>query len=598
MSSRKNFRDWPLRRKLGALGFALASLVLLLTTATFTAVDFRASRLALLEHVSSIGDLVAENAGPLLVARHRNAAQALLTSLCHDPNVYSAAIYDAQGMLVVAVNPGNASPMPPSLHEPHSKYFDWHGSLLVSVPIPSSEGTAGSIYIRATTRPTWIRLAKNSFYAFCGFTVMMLLLVVGASRIRRFVSGPISNLVAATREVTQTQNYSLRVEKMGNDELGELADSFNTMIAHIAERDAQLQASAALHRSIALATNDMIWTADPHFRFVESQKSWQDYTGQAVDDPTRLDWISALHPDDREPIAEIALGSIERGDAFMAEARLYHAPSDSYRWTVAKTEPVYAADGSLQSWIGTVSDIHDRKLAETALAKTASELAETNAELESFAHIVSHDLKAPLRGIASLGQWLYEDYYELLGEDGRENLDLLITRTQRMHNLIEGVLRYSQTGRSEGHPEDLDSGAIVRETVAAVEIPAGTKVTITDDFPVVHYDATQLRQVLQNLLDNAIKHAEGQSVTIKITCEEAQSCWQFAVSDTGPGIDPEQRTRIFEMFQTLKPRDEFESTGIGLALVKRIVERHGGRVGVAENSGPGATFWFTVPKPT
>lgn len=240
--------------------------------------------------------------------------------------------------------------------------------------------------------------------------------------------------------------------------------------------------------------------------------------------------------------------------------------------------------------------VAERARAEADLRDNAAELRRSNQDLQEFAYVVSHDLKAPLRAISSLAGWIAEDYAPLLPAEGRENLSLLIGRAHRMNSLIEGILQYSRAGRNDVTLEAVDSKTLCTEVVAALSPPRSINVVIGDAMPVVVYDQTHLSQVFQNLIDNGVKHLGKPAGEIVVSAHDLPVVWEFHVKDDGVGIPQEHFDRIFKLFQTLKPKDEVESTGIGLSLVKRIVERHGGNVGVRSTLGQGSEFFFTIPK--
>jgi signal transduction histidine kinase len=210
---------------------------------------------------------------------------------------------------------------------------------------------------------------------------------------------------------------------------------------------------------------------------------------------------------------------------------------------------------------------------------------------------VSHDLKAPLRGIGSLASWLVTDYADKLDDAGRENLALLTSRVTRLNALIDGILAYSRAGRSreERCPVDLDHvGRNVAEMLAP---PAHIGIEFETPLPCVLAEPTKMQQVFQNLLSNAIKFMDKPAGRIRVRCDADDGQWHFQVADNGPGIEEKYFDRIFQLFQTLAPRDEVEGTGVGLALVKKIIEHEGGRVWVTSKPGGGSTFHFTLPRP-
>lgn len=217
-------------------------------------------------------------------------------------------------------------------------------------------------------------------------------------------------------------------------------------------------------------------------------------------------------------------------------------------------------------------------------------------ELKDFAYIVSHDLKAPLRGIAQLSDWLAKDYSEVFDEDGTEILRLLILRVTRMDQLIEGVLQYSRVGRHHEQKEQLNLSILVKEIIELLVSPGHIQITIENNLPTITADKTRIEQIFQNLLSNAIKFNDKPEGAINIDYIDEGSFHKFSIADNGPGIDERYHEKIFKIFQTLQSRDETKSTGIGLTTVKKIVEHYNGKIWVESKNGEGTTFFFTLPK--
>jgi len=226
---------------------------------------------------------------------------------------------------------------------------------------------------------------------------------------------------------------------------------------------------------------------------------------------------------------------------------------------------------------------------------TADDFRQRNDSLAQFAHVVSHDLRAPLRAVCSLLDCLAEDHTAQLDSEGVRLLELVKSRAQRMHGLICGVLAYSAAGHVRARAEDVAVTPLVRDVIVALQPPVHIEIEIAEDLPVVHYDPVQLGQVFQNLIGNAITHMDKERGHVRVTCVTSERAWRFEVADNGPGIPESQRERIFEIFQTLAPRDVRESTGVGLAIAKRLVEQNGGALWVESDAG--SRFYFTVPRP-
>ena len=226
------------------------------------------------------------------------------------------------------------------------------------------------------------------------------------------------------------------------------------------------------------------------------------------------------------------------------------------------------------------------------LTRVAAALERSNRELDAFAYAASHDLRAPLRGTANLAQWIEEDLQEHLSPETREMLVLMRGRMHRMEGLIEGLLEYSRAGRVHHEAVPVDTGILTRDVVDLLAPPEGALITIEPGLPIILTERPPFQQVMMNLIGNALKHAGGGRARVTVAAADAGDFYEFSVADNGPGIDPQFHERIWGIFQTLEARDTVEGTGIGLALVKKLVEVQGGRISVDSSAGRGATFRF------
>lgn len=252
--------------------------------------------------------------------------------------------------------------------------------------------------------------------------------------------------------------------------------------------------------------------------------------------------------------------------------------------------------GQRRMFTGMVRDITERKLAEARNDSLLSELTSANEELTSFAYVVSHDLKAPLRGIGSLADWLSTDYADKFTEEGREHMRLLIQRVHRMGALIDGILQYSRVGRVREVASSVDLQRLLREVIDLLAPPPHIAVRVEGAMPTILSEPTRIAQLFHNLISNAIKYMDKSQGQVTVACHDAGHEWHFSVADNGPGIEERHFDRIFLLFQTLAPRDRVESTGVGLALAKKIVEMYQGRIWVESVPVAGATFWCALPK--
>lgn len=286
------------------------------------------------------------------------------------------------------------------------------------------------------------------------------------------------------------------------------------------------------------------------------------------------------------------LGQIQQRDAALVEANEQLEARVRARMT-----EIQSANEKL------THEIAARRQTDSALAAANEQLADTvgqmrrsNKELQDFAYVAAHDLKAPLRGIGTLADWIASDYGDRLDEPGRQQLDLLKRRVTRLADLINGILHYAEIGRMTHHREVVDLGKLVPETIALLDPPAHIQVVVRGELPAILSEKVRLEQVFHNLIDNAIKFMDKPQGCIEIGYTDQGRVWQFGVTDNGPGIEERYFEKIFQMFQTLAPRDQRESTGIGLPIVKKIVELFGGRIWVESKPGVGSTFFFTLPK--
>jgi len=242
-------------------------------------------------------------------------------------------------------------------------------------------------------------------------------------------------------------------------------------------------------------------------------------------------------------------------------------------------------------------EVEERTAAQEKLFRSVAELKRSNGELDEFAYSASHDLKAPLRGIRSLTEWIADDVKEIAGADTIANLALLHNRVERLDLLLESLLQYSKVGRAGCTPEDVDIAQLVYEIADYIAPRSGFTVTCRGEMPSIHTDKAPLEQVLRNLIGNGLKHHDRNVGNVVVSARDLGTAVEFRVEDDGPGIPSEFHARVFQMFQTLKSRDEIEGSGMGLAIVKKSVEGHGGTIRIESAPGErGTAFVFTWQK--
>ena len=257
-----------------------------------------------------------------------------------------------------------------------------------------------------------------------------------------------------------------------------------------------------------------------------------------------------------------------------------------------------AADDEISHICNAFNDMSDH-LSAALHARDAvqKELERSNADLDSFAYVASHDLKAPLRGIRNLAEWIAQDIESTATEDSRDNLRLLRNRVDRLDSLLESLLTYSRVGRKIDDAKEVNTGKLVAEINDYLAPPDGFHITCGSEMPSLFTPKAPLEQVIRNLINNAIKHHDRGQGQVVISATEQGDRIEFRVEDDGPGIPTEFHARIFQMFQTLKSRDQVEGSGMGLAIVKKAIEGFGGSIRVESNPPRrGSIFIFTWPR--
>lgn len=308
-------------------------------------------------------------------------------------------------------------------------------------------------------------------------------------------------------------------------------------------------------------------------------------------------WENLLHPLDIEN-AKAAIGNYleKKVDKYEAEFRM-KSKNGPYLWILANGKALsHLPNGSPKRIIGTHQDITSRKNSEQQLEKYANDLERINSELDKFAYIVSHDLKAPLRAINNLSEWIEEDILEVMTDENKEQMNLLRGRVKRMENLINGILQYSRAGRSKAEKRMVNSQTVIENIIADLDVPANFELNIDKSFPSVFTEPIALEQIFSNLISNAIKYNDNPNPKIDVEWREIGDSFEFIVGDNGPGIDPQYHEKVFVIFQTLQSRDTYESTGVGLAIVKKIIEDQNADIRIESELGKGTKFIVKWPR--
>ncbi len=425
-------------------------------------------------------------------------------------------------------------------------------------------------------------------------------------------------------ETLGTGDLEHRLKVETGDELGELADAFNRMARNLqaitASRDEldrevaehqrtlrRLEASEERFRSLVANIPGAVYrcACDEQWTMQFISDAIEELSGYPASDflHNRVrSYSSIIHPEDRPLVAEAVQEGVTTREPYAVEYRIVMADGHE-RWVYEKGRAVFDQEGGLQWLDGAIFDVNERKEAEQNLRDALAELERSNRELEQFAYVASHDLQEPLRKIRVFGERLETKCADALPAKGRDYLQRMVNAAERMSELIDDLLALSRvTTRGEPFvPVDLErlTAEVLADLEARIE-QADARVEV-NSLPTIEADPTQMRQLIQNLLSNALKFTrQGVPPVVKVSAEldhdaPAGEVCRLTVQDNGIGFDKRHLDRMFDVFQRLHPRGEYDGTGIGLALCRKIALRHGGRITATSRPGEGSTFIVTLP---
>ena len=440
----------------------------------------------------------------------------------------------------------------------------------------------------------------------------LLLAALLAYGLARSLSHPIRQLVRGTAAIAHG-DLTHRIQIRSGDEFGLLGNEFNSMAAalleneklqrgwaaeleqRVNERTLELALSEERYRVLAETSPEMIFVIDLEDRMQYVNQLAAGQLGKTPDQIIGKPRAELLPPEVFESQSAGIAYVLKTGEATSSEA-VAALPAGSI-WLETQLVPLRDASGTISGVMGISRDITDRKLAEQNLKKVNADLARSNSELERFAYVASHDLQEPLRMVTSYLQLLVKRYPDRFVGDALDFINYAVDGSNRMKALINDLLVYSRVGTRSKEFKTTDCEALFGQVLQILQPTADeTRAEITHDpLPVIWADESQIEQVFQNLVGNAIKFHGAAAPRVHVGVRKENQNWLFSVRDNGIGIDPQYFERIFIIFQRLHNREDYPGTGIGLAISKRIVERHGGRIWIESEQGSGSTFYFTIP---
>jgi PAS domain S-box-containing protein len=594
-------RQSSIKKRVRAVILVASAVVLLVTAAafvTYEAINFRAQ---LARSLSTVATVIADNSAAPLAFNNAAVAEEILGTLRADPDIVAAALYDDSGALFAKYPPTLQYELLPPRPEQAGYQFR-AGALVVFEPVMQEQRPIGTLYLQSSLRGLYEQFWLYGIIVAAVLFGMLGLAFVLSTLLQRRISDPVLALTQAAQTVTQRGDYSVRATKLTEDELGTLTDAFNRMLSETQENQGRLAEQARLLdlSTDAIIVRDMADNIIYWNRGAEEIYGWT--RGEALG-KAKHDLLQTEFP---EPLEQIN-AKLQRDDRWAGDlvqtrrdgTRIYV----STRWVLDRD-----AEGIPARVLITDNDITLRKQAEELMKSEAkrldalveqrtARLQETIGELEAFSYSVSHDMRAPLRAMQGYAKALLSDYDARLDGEAKHYLDRIFRAANRLDLLVQDVLAYSRVAKGEIELMPIDLERLIEDIIAAhpeFQAPNARVVVETRLHRVLGHEA-YLTQCVTNLLGNAVKFvAPGLEPEIRIRSERVNGCVRVTFADNGIGIDPSHHERIFQIFGQIYPEKKYGGTGIGLAIVRKAVQRMNGDVGVESRVDKGSRFWLIL----
>jgi len=512
--------------------------------------------------------------------------------------VIGAEIYDQKGDFFASYQNKPASRKSLIINSQSFKFQP--DELHIYVPIFSSDAEReGAIFLRISLITLNENVKNYLVMMFIIIICVTLITILFANSFQKIISRPILKLAEITTRISETNDYTIRIPKKTNDEIGVLYDGFNNMLEEIVRnQEAMLKVQNELKDSEEQFSAFMIRL--PAAAFIKEQDSSFRYVNKfLIDNFSAQNWIGRnisheLPSQKRHFSSEFdkdALYDIQNQEEFLYDNKNDLRYFETWKFPIQRKEK--------ETLIGGIAiDTTKRKLIENQVNYYINELERNNHELEEFNYVASHDLREPLRTITSYCDLLIEDIGPEMNQMVKEDIKFITDATTRMNILIQDLLQLSRAGRVEFERQNIDLNELVSTVLKDLELiikESNTTIKFSN-LPEIMGDATQIGRVFQNLLTNAIKFRSANDPIIIISSIEKTNYYEISVEDNGIGIDKQYYQQIFSAFKRLHSREEYDGTGIGLAICKKIIERHNGTIWIDSELGKGSRFFINFKK--
>jgi PAS domain S-box-containing protein len=599
-----------IQRKLIRVILLTSIAVLLLTCSAFFINEFITYRQASIRELSTLGQIVATNSSAALAFDDAGAAEEILSALKAESQIVAAAIYGKDDELFSRFPPDLATEALPVKPEQDGYRFE-KSHLHGFQPIEQGEKRMGTLYLKSDMSAMYERFRLYGSITALVIVLALLLAYVLSKNLQQRISTPILALAETARAISDRQDYSVRAFKRDHDEIGLLTDAFNHMLTRIQDQTRALSESSARVHAVINSAMSAVIVMDSQGSITDWNVRAENLFGWTRSEAIGRELASTIIPENfRQQHRKGLHHFIQTGEGPVIDKLLEMTAlrRDGSEFPIELSISALKDDQSI-SFCGFITDITDRKRAESEIklfnqrlsqmvAERTIELEVANQELESFSYSISHDLRAPLRSIHGYMNILAEEYESTFDDEAKRLIHIILKNGQRMGQLIDDLLAFSRLGRREIVKSEISMvdmvGNIIEDYHKADATDNATITLLT--LPPAHGDHSAIRQVWVNLISNAVKYSKHkEKIIIEIGAQEAgDGNVIYYVKDNGVGFDMKYYDKLFGVFQRLHSEREFEGTGVGLAIVQRIVAKHGGKIWAEAKVNEGATFFFSL----